>query len=140
MAKLDLSRFKQKIKAARKTLANQILIDCKVKMPKDKGTLEQLSYVQKDGKEIVFKTPYAHYLYVGKKMVNERTGKGPALVRDKYGGIVGLRYKKGTRLKYAEPEQKLRFTRPEAEAQWFEAAKKEKISNWIELANEEMKK
>lgn len=44
--------------------------------------------------EIVTDTPYAKYLFYGKKMVNAKTGKGPGLIPG-----VGPRYRKGTILK-----------------------------------------
>lgn len=52
---------------------------------------------------------YARYLYMGLKMVDRETGKGPALVHDENGGIVGLRFRKGAKLKVKQPEEKLDF-------------------------------
>lgn len=138
--KLDLSRLRKNVKNAQAKLAKQILIDCKEIMPLDTGSLQQRSYVSKDGNQVVFPGPYGHYLYVGKKMVNEKTGKGPALVHDEYGNEIGLRYKKGTKLKYAEPEQKLNFTRPEAQAKWFEVAKTNNLKKWKQLIKNEITK
>ncbi len=52
---------------------------------------------------------YARYLYYGVKMVDNETGKGPALIHDKYGGEVGFRFRKGAKLKVKQPEEKLQF-------------------------------
>lgn len=138
--KLDLSRFRRNIKNAQEKLAEQVMADCKEIMPLDTGSLQQRSYISKDNKTITFDGPYAHYLYIGKKMVNEKTGKGPALIHDENGNEIGLRYKKGTKLKYAEPEQELKFTRPDAQAKWFEVAKENQIKNWQQLVKDEIVK
>lgn len=136
--KLNLSKLRKNIKNAQAELANQILTDCKEIMPLDTGSQKRRSYVSKDSKTITFDGPYAHYLYIGKKMVNKKTGKGPALVHDEYGNEIGLRYKKGTKLKYAEPEQKLKFTCPEAQAKWFEVAKTNNLKKWQQIVKNEI--
>lgn len=136
--KLDLSRLRKNIKNAQAELANQILTDCKEIMPYDTGSLQQRSYISKDSKTVTFEGPYAHYLYVGKKMVSKIPGNGPFMGKDKYGNEIGLRYKKGTKLKYAEPEQKLKFTRPEAQAKWFEVAKTNNLKKWKQLVKDEI--
>lgn len=46
---------------------------------------------------IDFNQPYALYQYIGKVMVNAKTGKGPALIPG-----VGYRYRKGAALKATE--------------------------------------
>lgn len=52
---------------------------------------------------------YSRYLYEGLKMVDSKTGKGPALIHDKFGAEVGLRFRKGAKLKVKQPEEKLTF-------------------------------
>ena len=42
-------------------------------------------------------------------MVDRVTGKGPALVHDKNGGLVGYRFRKGAKLKVKQPEEELTF-------------------------------
>lgn len=54
--------------------------------------------------EIVIDTPGARYTYMGKKMVNAKTGKGPGLIPG-----VGPRYRKGTVLKVTD--QNLVYTK-----------------------------
>lgn len=65
-------------------------------MPMNTGTTikTMVSQTQIIKPEIVLKVPHAQYLYQGKVMVNDQTGKGPAKIPG-----VGLRYKKGTTLK-----------------------------------------
>ena len=63
-------------------------------MPHQTGILEtKLKHIRSDT-EIEVYGPYARYQYHGKKMVNSRTGKGPANIPG-----VGFRYRKGTTLK-----------------------------------------
>ncbi len=68
-------------------------------MPFQSGVTYKVTVLQTDIRkpEIVTDTPYAKYLFYGKKMVNAKTGKGPALIPG-----VGYRYKKGTTLKRTE--------------------------------------
>ena len=138
--KVDLSRYRKNVKNARFKLANQILADCKPIMPLDTGSLQQRSYVTSDNKRIVFPGPYGRYLYYGNKMVDRDTGRGPFMTYDEYGNPIGFRYKKGTKLKVKEPKQKLKFTRPNAQAKWVEAAEKEHIDEWKNLVAKEITK
>lgn len=84
-------------------------------IPFNIGTLRDSMYVDK--REIGDETHvfldnsciYARYLYFGNKMVDEETGKGPALIHDKDGGEIGLRFKKDAKLKVKQPIEKLNF-------------------------------
>lgn len=131
--KLDLSRFRRNLTNAQFRLSNQVLADCKAIMPLDTGNLQQRSYVSKDNMQVVFPGPYGRYLYYGNKMVNAVTGKGPMKIPN-----VGLRYRKGTKLKVKEPIEKLQFTRPEAQERWFEVAKTNHLKDWQKLVKEEL--
>ena len=67
--------------------------------------------------EIVTDTPYAKYLFYGKKMVNAKTGKGPSLIPG-----VGYRYRKGTILKRTEtPLEYYKGKNPAAGPRWDKA-------------------
>ena len=138
--KLDVRTLEKNLKRARVLFANQVLIDCRAIMPLDTGSLQSRSYVSKDNKSVVFPGPYARYLYHGNKMVNAKTGKGPALIRDKNGNIVGYRYRKDTKLKVKQPIEKLKFTRPEAREKWFEEAKREHLKDWQTLVSKTIAK
>lgn len=66
-------------------------------MPHLTGTLETKLKRLRSDTEIEITGPYAIYQYFGKKMVNSKTGKGPANIPG-----VGFRYPKGTILKTTE--------------------------------------
>lgn len=65
-------------------------------MPFVSGMTYKVTVAQTDISKpyIITNTPYAKYLFHGKKMVNAKTGKGPMMIP-----YVGPRYKKGTILK-----------------------------------------
>ena len=75
---------------------NNVLKRIKRYMPFVSGSLYKLTVAQTDINKplIVTAAPQAQYLFLGKKMVNAKTGKGPALIPG-----VGFRYKRGTVLK-----------------------------------------
>lgn len=67
--------------------------------------------------EIITDVPYGKYLFYGKRMVNAKTGKGPALIPG-----VGYRYPRGAILKVTEKD--LKYTRsknPMAGPRWDRA-------------------
>ena len=72
---------------------NNVLRRIKKYMPYISGSLYKMTVAQTDISKplIVTKAPQAGYLFIGKKMVNAKTGKGPALIPG-----VGFRYKRGT--------------------------------------------
>jgi|GEM_PF-459660 hypothetical protein len=99
---------------AAKEALQQVITDSQNTVPLGQGALQQGMYVG------MMKTPesthvyidhdmvYSRYLYFGNKMVDAETGKGPALVRDKSGSIVGYRFRKGAVLKVKQPIEKLK--------------------------------
>ena len=54
---VDLQRFYQQYKNAQLWLGNQVLNDCKAVMPLLTGSMQQRSYVDDDGSEVVFPGP-----------------------------------------------------------------------------------
>lgn len=72
---------------------NNVLRRIKKYMPYISGSLYKMTVAQTDISKplIVTEAPQAGYLFIGKKMVNAKTGKGPALIPG-----VGFRYKRGT--------------------------------------------
>lgn len=126
--KLDLQAIKaiesEAVKAA-ETAMEQVKTDMQNTVPLDQGGLQNSIYVdvrKKDNETHVFidhDCIYARYLYFGNKMVDEDTGKGPALIHDKYGAEVGLRYRKGAKLKVKQPIEKLNFKNGRTD-QWLE--------------------
>ena len=65
---------------------------------------------------IITNTPYAKYLFYGKKMVNAKTGKGPRMIPG-----IGLRYKKGTVLKVTAKDLEYNPKNPNAGPRWDRA-------------------
>lgn len=65
-------------------------------MPYKTGMTIKVTVAQTDIRKprIITNTPYAQYLYRGKRMVNSKTEKGPGYIEG-----VGYRYRKGTTLK-----------------------------------------
>ena len=80
-------------------------------MPFNSGMTYKVTVAQTDIRkpEIVTNTPYAKYLFYGKKMVNAKTGKGPRMIPG-----IGLRYKKGTVLK--ETSENLEYCKKNKDA------------------------
>ena len=68
-------------------------------MPHLSGFLESKQKRIRSSTEIEVIGPQSKYLYFGKKMVNAKTGKGPALIPG-----VGYRYRKGTVLKVTDKD------------------------------------
>lgn len=88
-------------------------------MPFVSGGLYKLTVAQTDinKPEIITSAPQAAYLYRGKKMVNAKTGKGPAFIQG-----VGYRYRKGTILKATStPLNYSKVKNPMAGPQWGKA-------------------
>ncbi len=88
-------------------------------MPDVSGALYKMTVAQTDinKPEIVTVAPQAGYLYRGKKMVNAKTGKGPALIPG-----VGYRYRYGTILKAtSEPLSYTKTKNPMAGPAWDKA-------------------
>ena len=129
--KVDLSGLEAKIKQggtnAEKLLANQIAKDTEPFVPFRNGVLSRNTKVV--GNRIIYPGPYARYLYVGKKMVNAKSGKGPMYIKG-----VGYRYPKGAILKPTdEPLTYTQTFHPEAQAQWLEASKERNIEKWEKI-------
>lgn len=88
-------------------------------MPFVSGMTYKVTVAQTDISKpyIVTDTPYAKYLFRGKKMVNAKTGKGPRMIPG-----VGPRYKKGTVLKAtAEDLNYTKTKNPAAGPRWDRA-------------------
>jgi len=60
-------------------------------IPFEQGALQRTVVIDKTG--ITFTQPYARYVYIGKRMVDASTGRGPHYIPN-----VGYRYRKGAKL------------------------------------------
>jgi hypothetical protein len=84
-------------------------------MPNLSGMTYKVTVVQTDitKPRIITNTPYAKYLFYGKKMVNAKTGKGPRMIPG-----IGPRYAKGTVLKVTGEDLKYTKKNPNAGPRW----------------------
>ena len=113
---MDLQRFYEQYKKAQEWLGNQVLHDCKAVMPLLTGNLQQRSYVNDEGSEVVFPGPYARFQYGGKVMVDPVTGSPWARA-----GV-----------KKVLTDRPLTYSRAEATDHWFDTAKAQHGDAWIQ--------
>lgn len=133
---LDLAKYNERLKSAQYALDSQIMNDMVPYMPHVTGNFVQRTRAESaalagTGKVCAAVKPFGRYLYYGKVMVNEETGKGPLKIQNDPGSFI-LRYKKGTTL--VETDRPLKYTNPNTEPEWFEVTKKKNMKDWISLA------
>ena len=126
---IDLSEFPPRFVRAQQQLGEMVLASSKVYMPLLTGSLQQRSYVDDGGRKVVFPGPYGRYQYGGRVMVDSVTGKGPAMIHDRNGVEIGLRFRKGATL--VPTERRLTYSQPNAQAEWFEPAKAKDLPMWV---------
>lgn len=126
---IDLSEFPPRFVRAQQRLGEMVLESCKPFMPNLTGSLQQRSYVDDGGRKVVFPGPYGRYQYGGRVMADSVTGKGPALIHDRNGVEVGLRFRKGATL--VPTERRLTYSQPNAQAEWLEPAKTKDLPAWV---------
>ena len=110
-------------------LAEQVLQDCRAVMPHVTGSLQQRSRTEDNGRRVVFPGPYGRYQYMGKVMVDSDTGKGPRKIPTGPGGEFVFRFRKGAKL--VATDRNLKYSNPEARAQWFDVAKARNKNYWV---------
>lgn len=119
-------------KKAEHAVAIQAAKDTEPFVPMLTGTLKNQTQVKDN--LIIYPGPYARYLYYGKVMVNEKTGKGPMHFVGKNGNEV-IRFPKGSRLKATDRDLVFTTTfHPDAQAEWFEASKAQNLDQWKRVA------
>lgn len=118
---INISRFRKQFEQAQWYLGNQVLQDCKPFMTHRTGSLQQRSMVLREGREVEFPGPYARYLYMGKKMVDRETGRGPFPTDE------GPRYHRGAKLVATN----VPLTYSTGGPKWFDAAKAAHGEAWI---------
>ena len=139
--KLDLSRFEKQFVQAQYQLDGQVMSSMVPFMPMVTGqfidvTKEASASIQGSGQVYAAFGPQGRYLYEGKVMVDSQTGKGPRKIYGKDGSFIGLRFRKGAKLK--EPKRPLRYMgrdyigpHPDVTDHWFDAAKKKDGKRWV---------
>ena len=113
---MDLTRFYGQYKEAQLWLGNQVLQDCGAVMPLLTGSMQQRSYVNDDGSEVVFPGPYARFQYGGMVMVDPVTRSPWARA-----GV-----------KKVLTDRPLKYSRAEATDHWFDTAKAQNGDAWIQ--------
>lgn len=133
---LDPNFISDACTAAEKILAVQVMKDTRPFVPAQSMGLNQRTTLSLDertrtiGSTIVYPGPYARYLYVGKVMVDSVTGKGPRKIPE-----VGYRFRKGATLRpTSRPLNISTAVHPQAQAEWFEASKKQNMEKWKNVA------
>lgn len=138
--KFDPKRLNQNVDRAQFALDSRIMNDMVPYMPMTTGTLIRVTRAKSAataGTGIVCAAagPYGRYLYYGKVMVDEDTGKGPMKISNGPKGYV-LRFKKGAKL--VETERPLTYSNPRACPKWFEVAKEKNLNKWIKLVDDKL--
>ena len=116
---LDFSPLKSKLRRAQSDLIYQIKADTEDYVPFKQGVLSNSAHPENNDTELVYNTPYARYLYMGKVVTDSRgrtwVGKGERkpIVTNK-----DLTYSKEGHSK--------------AGSKWFERSKKDNLEKWIE--------
>ena len=133
--KLNLDRFSKQYNEAQAKLDSMVMTSMVPFMPHDTGnfidqTRSKSVSMEGTGQVCAGIGPYGRYLYMGKVMVDEKTGKGPMRYLSKYGAET-FRFRKGAKLKATE--RNLKYSDPKTRAKWFDHAKKADGKNWIEV-------
>ena len=125
---MNLTAYGERLETAQWWLGNQVLQGCRALMPLLTGSLQDRSHVEDGGRRVVFPGPSARYLYMGKVMVDAKTGKGPMKIPTGPGEYV-LRFRKGARL--IPTNRRLTYSNPEAVDHWFDEAKARNLPYWL---------
>lgn len=138
----DTTRLNRNLNKAQYALDSAVMESMEPFMPMNSGqfiaTTKAISASEAgSGRVTAAAPPFGRYLYMGKVMVDSQTGKGPRVIPDGFGGVT-LRFRKGAKLKATE--RPLRYSRPGAQAKWFEAAKKKDSREWVEVVKKEIAK
>lgn len=116
--RLNMKNLKGKLSKAQSNLVYQIISDTQDYVPFDQGILSNSAHPENDDTEIVYNTPYARFLYMGKLMLDSR---GSSWAR------------KGTRKHVVNKDLKYsKEGHSKAGAKWYERSKQDNLSNWIE--------
>lgn len=131
---LDLSRFDGNFEKAQYWLDSQIMTDMVPLMPHRDGvfinrTRTISATIAGSGEVVAAAPPYGRYLYYGKVMVDAQTGRPAFYIED-----VGWRHHKGAKL--VATNRPLQYSNPSAVPEWFEAAKKTHVTEWVKGAQE----
>ena len=139
---VDLSRFEKQYEDAQFVLDSMVMTDMKPYMPHQTGTFINVTSAQSaslagSGTVIAGASPMGRFLYEGKKMVDQKTGRGPFNVAEP-GETPVWRYQKGAKLKATD--QPLNYDtshNPKVTDHWFDEAKKNHGKSWVKAVKKE---
>lgn len=114
----------EKLEKAQNDLNNQIIADTTDYVPFSQGILSNSVHVE-NGDEIVWNTPYARFLYMGKLMVDERGSP--------YAKKGGKKHVTDKDLSYS------REAHSKAGPRWFENAMEQHLNGWVEVVKKAVK-
>lgn len=112
---VSLKPCEQKHTEAQQWLGDRVLEDCRSRMPLLTGNLQQRSYVDRGGRQVVFLGPSARFQYGGKVMVDPDTGSPWA--------------RKG--VKKVLTDRPIKYSNSQATDHWFDTAKAQYGDYWI---------
>lgn len=127
--KVDFSRIEKQFQKAQKSLDLRVMQDMEKFMPKESGTFIQVTQgmskaIAGSGKVIAAAPPTGRFLYYGKVMVDPVTNSPWA----QKGAKKVLTNRSIVYSKSANPQ---------AQAKWFEPAKKQYGKEWVDIVKEE---
>lgn len=122
---IDLSRFKGTLQKAQSDLAYQIIADTMDYAPFKQGTLSNSVHLERNNTEIVYNTPYARFLYMGKLMLDDRGSPWAMKNTKKHVVNKDLEFSKETHRK--------------AGSKWFERSKEDNFEKWVETVKKAVK-
>lgn len=131
-------RMSASTRPAEHAVAVQAAKDTEPYVPMRTGSLSARTQVE--GNRVVYPGPYARYLYMGKVMVDSRTGKGPMKIVDGNGNEF-IRFRKGARLVPTARDLDISTAvHPKAQAKWLEASKTQNLERWKRAAKEAVRR
>lgn len=123
---IDLSKLKGKLAKAQSDLVNQIIADTTDYVPFRDGFLSNSVYTENENTEIVYDTPYARFLYMGRIMLDDRGSSWAKKDTKKHVVDRDLNYSKESHGK--------------AGAKWYERAKEDHLNGWIDVVKKAVEK
>lgn len=124
--RINLNKIKMIGETARKILCEQIIKDAKEYVPNSGGRLERSASIMGNGRLIIYKTPYAQYMWHGKLMLAPNGSSWARSGEKKHLTNIDLKYNRSINSK--------------AGKYWVSRAKEDKMKNWLRVIKEELRR
>ena len=126
---INMNRFGEQFNRAQFWLDSQVMTDMVPLMPHVTGTFinqtrQRSAAMAGTGRVCAAAPPHGRYLYMGKVMVDRKTGKGPRNIPG-----IGPRFMKGAILKATD--RNLTYSNPRTVPKWFDEAKRIHGQQWV---------